>query len=144
MATEVNIKTEQPPAPTKVVTTKGVEDRVPWQRLALSLLGIAILAGMWRWATFHLYALPEHSISAYTSLTNNTIYAIASIVVFFISGKMLFDWKNQSTSTVVEQASHLFEHKDEHVDISQKIEHVIEEGAVGSPTTKPWSQNAEE
>lgn len=118
--TEVNVKTDDAPVKPVVKSSRlHKEERVPWQRLALSLLGITILAGIWRWAVWHLYALPEHSISAYASITNNTMYAVATIVVFFISGKMLFDWKNQTTSTIVDQASHIFEKREE------KIEQVI-------------------
>lgn len=73
-----------------------------WQRLALSSLGIAIIAGMWRWAVFHLYALPEHSLVAFSSLTNNAFYTISAIVIFMVTGKLVYDWKNSTASTVAE------------------------------------------
>ena len=31
------------------------ENRVPWQRMALSLFGIIIVVALWKYATWHLY-----------------------------------------------------------------------------------------
>lgn len=117
MATEINVKTDEKPV--KPVKLSKNKDRFPWQRLSLSLLGIVILVGMWRWATYHLYSLPDHSIAAFTSLTNNTVYAIAALVIFFVTGRLVYEWKNQTVASVVEQGQHLFEHKEE------KLEQVI-------------------
>ncbi len=81
----------------------------PYQRLTLSILGISILVIMWRWATFHLYSIPEHSITAFTSVTNHTVYSISAIVVFMITGKLVWDWKNQTVSQVVQEAQEISE-----------------------------------
>ena len=64
-----------------------------WQRLTLSLLGIIIILAIWRWSVAHLYTLPESSISAFAQLTSNSFYTISSIVIFMISGRMLYEWK---------------------------------------------------
>lgn len=70
--------------------------RRTWQRLALSLFGIVIVAANWRWAVNHLYTLPEHSIAAFTSITNNAAYVIGAIVVFMITGRLITDWKTSA------------------------------------------------
>ena len=77
--------------------------RRTWQRLTLSLFGIVIVAAMWRWATFHLYALPQYSIAAFTSITNNASYVIGAIVIFMVTGRLVYDWKNQTISQVIEK-----------------------------------------
>lgn len=59
---------------------------------------------MWRWATFHLYALPATSIAAFTSITTNSLYVIGALVVFFVTGRLVYEWKNQTASEVIEQA----------------------------------------
>lgn len=68
--------------------------RRPWQRLALSVFGVIIIAGQWRWAVKHLYSLPEHSLPGFVAITNNESYTIAAIVIFMITGKLIYDWKN--------------------------------------------------
>lgn len=65
--------------------------------MALSLLGIAIIFFLWRWSTNHLYTLPEHSIAAFSGITTNALYTIAAIVIFMVTGKLIYDWKNAST-----------------------------------------------
>ncbi len=118
--------------------------RVPWQRLALSLIGIATVAGMWRWAVLHLYTIPEHAVVAFSSVTNNAFYVIAAIVVFMVSGKMIYDWKHQSATTLLDQAEHITqkikeerkeERKEEsvHVDIA-----IVKEAGINAPELKPF------
>lgn len=104
-----------------MVVKNGNGSHFPWQRLALSLLGISILVAIWRWATWHLYSLPEHSISAFASLTNNTVYAIAALVIFFVTGRLVYEWKNQTTSEVVQKAEQYFEKK-ENREVMEHIE----------------------
>src|SRR5437016_190082 len=76
---------------------KSRSNRRPWQRMALSLLGIVIVAIMWRWATLHLYALPQAALAAFTSITNNSFYVIGAIVIFMVTGKLIYDWKSRSS-----------------------------------------------
>lgn len=112
---------------------KDEESRRPWQRMTLSLLGVVIIAVNWRWAVTHLYSLPEHSIAGFTSITNNAAYVIGAIVVFMVTGKIIYDWKNK-TEAVVNVTS----------EVRDEVSHIIEEGAPGSPTTRPWTPHATE
>lgn len=116
--TEINVN--PPPEPQIVQTTKrGGTERFPWQRLTLSLLGIAFVFLMWRWATLHLYVLPPHAIVAFNSITNNAFYVLGALVIFFVTGRLVYEWKNQTVSTVIDQAENIFEKREE------KIEQVI-------------------
>lgn len=74
--------------------------RVPWQRLALSLIGITIIIFLWRWATFHLYTLPPTSIVAFTSITVSTMYSVAFLVAFFVTGQAwTASWTNATSAS---------------------------------------------
>jgi len=86
---------------------------VPWQRLALSVLGIGIMFFEWRWAINHLYSLPVTSISAFATITTNTEYAVAALVIFFVTGQIFYNWANQSTSNIIQEAKSYFEKKDD-------------------------------
>lgn len=78
---------------------------IPWQRMLVSMLGVLIIMGVWRLAVMHLYSLPSaESITAFTSITNNCLYTIAALVVFFVTNKLVFDWKNSTVSQVVQEA----------------------------------------
>ena len=79
---------------------------------------------MWRWAVFHLYTLPVTSVSAFTSITNNSLYAIAALVVFFTTGKLVYDWKNQTVTEVVQATQNITE---EHTERVIKPKHVDDE-----------------
>ena len=72
-----------------------------WQRMALSLAGVLILAGMWRWSVYHLYTLPEHSIAAFVSLTTNDSYVIGAIVIFMVTGRLVYEWKHSTTAETI-------------------------------------------
>jgi len=101
--------------------------------MALSVFGIAIIALNWRWGVGHLYTLPPHAIAAFTSMTNNESYVIGAIVVFMVTGKLVYDWKNktEAVTTVVSK-------------VSEQVAHIIEEGQPGAPIVRPWSQDATE
>lgn len=75
-----------------------------WQRLTLSLVGIVIIAAMWRWGVYHLYHLPEHSIAAFVSLTTNAFYTTSAIVIFMVTGRLIYDWKNTTSSSTIVQS----------------------------------------
>jgi hypothetical protein len=62
-------------------------------RLILSLFGILILAVTWWWTIQYLYTLKDSAISGFVSITTNFFYSVASIVIFMISGRMLYEWK---------------------------------------------------
>lgn len=59
---------------------------------------------------FHLYSLPPHTIAAFSGLTSNVVYAIAALVIFFVTGRLVYEWKNQTATTVAEEAKQLFAH----------------------------------
>lgn len=155
MPNDINVNVENAPAPAavpvktvKTVTTKP--SRTPWQRLALSLVAIAIIYFGWERATNHLYALPQQSISAFNSITNNAFYVIGALCIFFVSGKLIYDWKNTTASSVVEETHHLFE--DKKAEIDQKIDQtytainltgsLVHEGDKDAPDAKPFGQHA--
>ena len=73
-----------------------MKSRTPWQRLALSLLGIIIIVLCWRWAVCHLYTLPEAALAGFVSLTTNAFYVIGSIVVFMVTGRLIYEWANRT------------------------------------------------
>ncbi len=75
--------------------------------MALSLIGIGIIIAEWRWAVFHLYALPAQSIAAFTSITVNANYVIGAIVIFMVTGKLIYDWKNTTVTTIAEEAKNV-------------------------------------
>jgi len=94
----------------------SLRQRSTWHKLFVCLLGIAIVVGIWQWATWHLYSLPPESISAFTSITTSCLYVISSIVMFFITGKVLYDWKNTTESAVSLVSQHIDEQRKEEID----------------------------
>lgn len=64
-----------------------------WQRLALSLTGVAVISGSWRWAVAHLYTLPTPALAGFVSITTNAFYVIGAIIVFMVTGKLVYEWK---------------------------------------------------
>jgi hypothetical protein len=63
------------------------------QRLIISLIGIALIQASWRWAVAHLYWLPENALAGFVTITTNTLYVTGAIVVFLVTGRMVYDWK---------------------------------------------------
>ena len=63
------------------------------QRLIVSLIGIALIQASWRWAVEHLYTLPEVALAGFVTITTNTLYVTGAIVVFLVTGRMVYDWK---------------------------------------------------
>lgn len=64
-----------------------------WQRLTLSLLGVIVISGSWRWAVAHLYTLPTPALAAFVSITTNAFYVIGAIIIFMVTGKLVYEWK---------------------------------------------------
>lgn len=71
-------------------------------RLFISLAGIIIIVLKWRWAVQHLYSLPKHALAAFSSLNTNSDYVIGAIVIWMVTGKLIYDWKNRTASVVSE------------------------------------------
>ena len=65
----------------------------PWQRLLLSLSGIILIEASWRWAIAHLYTLPIPALAGFVSLTTNAFYVIGAIVIFMVTGRLVYEWR---------------------------------------------------
>lgn len=72
-------------------------NKTTWQRLLLSLMGILTIEVSWRWAVAHLYTLPERSIAGFVSITTNSFYVIGAIVIFMVTGRLVYEWKMGTT-----------------------------------------------
>lgn len=85
-----------------------------WHRLALSLLGISIIASMWVGAVAYIFRLPPDKLAAFTSVTTNSLYTIAAIVIFMVTGRLVYEWQNTTSAvtTVVSEAKSLIEKKE--------------------------------
>lgn len=81
------------------------------QRLVVSLIGIALIQLCWRWAVFHLYWLPEVALAGFVTITTNTLYVTGAIVVFLVTGRMVYDWKmgTSQVQQVLGNVSHVKE-----------------------------------
>jgi hypothetical protein len=82
--------------------------QTPWQRLVLSIAGILTIEASWRWAVAHLYTLPPEAIAGFVTITTNSFYVIGSIVIFMVTGKMIYEWK-LNTAQVQEVSSETME-----------------------------------
>jgi hypothetical protein len=72
--------------------------KLPWTRLILCVSGIAVIQGSWRWAINHLYVMPEAALPVYQAITVHVLYTTAALIVLAITGKLIWDWKNASSS----------------------------------------------
>lgn len=136
------VKTDAPQKPVGPPKSGQVKSAVTWQRIAVSMLGIAVLLGIWRWSVFHLYSLPPESLSSFTTITVNNQYAIMALVIFFVTGKLIYDLKVDTVSTIVTRGEHLFEKREEKReshDTLEMIEHVVDEGSNGAPARRPFN-----
>ncbi len=68
-------------------------NKTTWQRLLLSILGIITIQASWRWAVAHLYTMPEPAIAGFVSITTNSFYVIGAIVIFMVTGRLVYEWK---------------------------------------------------
>jgi len=96
------VKKLQVPAQTRPLPEVSVP--FPWQRVTLSLCGLFFIFFMWSWSTNHLYALPKDSLASFTSITNNSLYTVAALVIWFVTGKLVTDLKTTAVRTVIEEA----------------------------------------
>lgn len=74
------------------------------QRFLISLIGIILVQISWRWAVAHLYTLPPEALAGFVSITTNTLYITGAIVIFMVTGRLVYDWK-MGTSQIQEVAS---------------------------------------
>jgi hypothetical protein len=68
------------------------------------MFGIAVVQISWRWATSHLYSLPTEALAGFVSITTNTLYITGAIVIFMVTGRLVYDWK-MGTSQIQEVIS---------------------------------------
>lgn len=64
-----------------------------WQRLVLSITGVLVIELSWRWAVCHLYTLPTPALAGFVSITTNAFYVIGAIIIFMVTGKLIYEWK---------------------------------------------------
>lgn len=93
------------------------------QRLVISLVGILIVQLSWKWATLHFYSLPPEAFAGFVTITTNAMYVTGAIVVFMVTGRMVYDWK-LGTNQIQEVVSSVTRIKQ---DISEKITHNAKE-----------------
>jgi hypothetical protein len=93
--------------------------RVVSQRLVVSLVGIAVIQASWKWATLHFYSLPPEAFAGFVTITTNTLYVTGAIVVFMVTGRMVYDWK-MGTTQVQEVVSSVAKVKEEVIEYIQK------------------------
>jgi len=98
-------------------------NKVVSQRLIVSLVGIALIQASWRWAVAHLYTLPDVALAGFITITTNTLYVTGAIVIFLVTGRMVYDWR-MGTNQVQEVVSTITKVKQ---DISEKITHNAKE-----------------
>jgi hypothetical protein len=67
--------------------------KVVSQRLLISLIGIVLIQISWRWAISHFYSLPTEAYAGFVTITTNAMYVTGAIVVFMVTGRMVYDWK---------------------------------------------------
>lgn len=70
----------------------------------MSIIGVVLIQASWRWAVAHLYTLPHEAYSAFVSITTNSFYCIGAIVIFMVTGKLVYEWK-MGTSQVQKVSS---------------------------------------
>ena len=64
-----------------------------WQRLVLSIIGVLVIEGSWRCSVCHLYTLPTAALAGFVSITTNAFYVIGAIIIFMVTGKLVYEWK---------------------------------------------------
>lgn len=94
-------------------------NRVVSQRLVVSLVGIGLIQASWRWAVAHLYTLPDVAMAGFVTITTNSMYVTGAIVVFMVTGRMVYDWK-MGTTQVQEVVSSVAKVREEVVEYIQK------------------------
>ena len=81
--------------------------RRSWHRLVLSLIGIALTWATWRMAIDELARVKPEAIASFTTITVNALYVIASIIIFMISGRMIYEWKVNTASSIIESGTQI-------------------------------------
>lgn len=77
--------------------------------MLLSLIGILIVHGIWMGTLTHLYHLPPASLAAFTTITVNSQYVIGAIVIFMVTGRLIYEWRNSTVSQIIETGEQIRE-----------------------------------
>lgn len=93
-----------------------------WQRLVLSVIGVLVIQLSWRWAVCHLYTLPTPALAGFVSITTNAFYVIGAIIIFMVTGKLIYEWK-MGTSQIQSVASEAIDIKEEIIKRVAKPKH---------------------
>jgi len=93
-----------------------------WQRLVLSIIGVLVIELSWRWAVCHLYTLPTPALAGFVSITTNAFYVIGAIIIFMVTGKLVYEWK-MGTSQVQSVLSETQDIKEEIIQRVAKPKH---------------------
>lgn len=88
----------------------------------LSIAGIIVIQLSWRWAVSHLYSLPSPALAGFVSITTSAFYVIGAIVIFMVTGKLIYEWK-MGTSQIQEVASRAEDVKQEIIERVAKPKH---------------------
>ena len=77
----------------------------------MSIIGIIAIELSWRWAVCHLYTLPTPALAGFVSITTNAFYVIGAIIIFMVTGKLVYEWKmgTSQIQSVVSKASEVIE-----------------------------------
>lgn len=81
-------------------------NRKSWQRMILSLAGIIIIGIAWRIAIDHLYSLKPEALASFTTITTNAFYVVGAIVIFMVTGRLVYEWKLNTASQISEIGYH--------------------------------------
>jgi hypothetical protein len=87
-----------------------------YHRILLSLIGVLVIVLTWMQAVPHLYRLPTHAMAAFTTITVNSQYVIGAIVIFMVTGRLIYEWKNNTVSQILTSSEQIRE------DITEKLE----------------------
>ena len=80
-----------------------------YHRILLSLIGVLVIILTWMQAIPHLYKLPPHSMASFTTITVNSQYVIGAIVIFMVTGRLIYEWRNNTASQVITQSDHIIQ-----------------------------------
>lgn len=80
-----------------------------WQRLTLSLIGLAIVVLTWMQAVSHLYKLPSSAMASFTTITVNAQYVTAAIVIFMVTGRLIYEWRVGTASQISESGEQIIQ-----------------------------------
>lgn len=91
-----------------------------YHRILLSLIGVLVIVLTWMQAIPHLYKLPPHAMASFTTITVNSQYVIGAIVIFMVTGRLVYEWRNNTASQIITQTENIVENITEKHTVSPK------------------------